>query len=323
MILTAYYLLGIIRKYKVYYKSSAEKKSRVFQIQANQLSYVVAGLTINQPYEFWVSACTIFGEGQISERIHVIIRNEIPAKIASFDETFKVIYKKDVKLPCLVVGVPKPAIKWRIKGGDFQASSKISHLQDNSLLIKEVIREDAGDYICIAENSVAKDSITHKLDVLGKFKVIFGLIFKFSEFSLVSAPPLTPRVIIKTTTTNSITIMLKTAENDISQIQGFKLYYKPEYDVWDNVDVSKESQAYTIENLLCGTNYEVYAIAYNAIGTSEQSEVLNFITTGSKPISPEKSNFIEPSSKSITLKLPEWKDGGCRIFKFVVKLRQK
>lgn len=37
-----------------------------------------------------------------------------------------------------------------------------------TLFIKDVIRQDAGDYTCVAENSIAKDSITHKLIVLGK-----------------------------------------------------------------------------------------------------------------------------------------------------------
>lgn len=40
-------------------------------------------------------------------------------------------------------------------------------LAQGTLFIKDVIRQDAGDYTCIAENSIAKDSITHKLTVLG------------------------------------------------------------------------------------------------------------------------------------------------------------
>lgn len=41
-------------------------------------------------------------------------------------------------------------------------------LAHGTLFIKDVIRQDAGDYTCVAENSIAKDSITHKLIVLGK-----------------------------------------------------------------------------------------------------------------------------------------------------------
>lgn len=41
-------------------------------------------------------------------------------------------------------------------------------LAQGTLFIKDVIRQDAGEYVCVAENSIAKDSITHKLTVLGK-----------------------------------------------------------------------------------------------------------------------------------------------------------
>lgn len=42
-----------------------------------------------------------------------------------------------------------------------------------------------------------------------------------------------------------------------------------------------------------------------------------------QPILPEKSRFIEVSSSSITLHLPAWKDGGCRMSHFVVEHRKK
>lgn len=38
----------------------------------------------------------------------------VPAKIASFDESFTATYKEDVKLPCLAVGVPPPNILWKV-----------------------------------------------------------------------------------------------------------------------------------------------------------------------------------------------------------------
>lgn len=52
-------------------------------------------------------------------------------------------------------------------------------LPEGSLFIKDVIRQDAGDYTCIAENSIAKDSITHKLIVLGKLQY-----FEFSKVTM-------------------------------------------------------------------------------------------------------------------------------------------
>ena len=92
----------------------------------------------------------------------------MPAKIASFDDTFTATFKEDAKLPCLAVGSPTPDITWKIKGVEFQPNDRIRQLPEGSLYIREVVRLDAGEYTCTAENSIAKDSITHKLVILGK-----------------------------------------------------------------------------------------------------------------------------------------------------------
>lgn len=73
---------GLITKYKVYVKSSAEKENKEFEIPANQMSYEASGLAQN-PYEFWVSAITQIGEGQVSERITATPDDKVPAKIVS------------------------------------------------------------------------------------------------------------------------------------------------------------------------------------------------------------------------------------------------
>lgn len=99
---------GLITKYKVYAKNSAEKENKEFDISANQMSYEASGLTTDQQYEFWVSAITQIGEGQVSERISATPTDKVPAKIASFDDTFTATFKEDVKLPCLAVGSPTP-----------------------------------------------------------------------------------------------------------------------------------------------------------------------------------------------------------------------
>lgn len=106
-------------------------------------------------------------------------------------------------------------------------------------------------------------------------------------------------------------------------MHGYTLHYKPEFGEWETVDVSVDAQKHVIENLYCGSRYQVYSTAYNTIGAGEPSDILNLRTKGSKPILPEKSRFIEASSNSVTLHLPSWKDGGCRMSHFVVEHRKK
>lgn len=89
----------------------------------------------------------------------------VPAKIASFDDTYTTIYKEDMTLPCLAVGIPPPEITWKIKGVAFTTSDRIRQQPDGSLLIRDITRTDAGEYSCHVENSFGQDSVTHQLIV--------------------------------------------------------------------------------------------------------------------------------------------------------------
>ncbi|XP_055593963.1 cell adhesion molecule Dscam2 isoform X13 [Uranotaenia lowii] len=293
---------GVILQYTVYIKSG-EQEPKNHKVPSYQTSYEASGLEKNQQYEFWVTASTNIGEGQQSKTVSAMPSDKVPAKIASFDDTFTATFKEDAKLPCLAVGSPTPDITWKIKGQEFVPNERIRQLPEGSLFIKDVIRQDAGDYTCTAENSIAKDSITHRLIIL--------------------APPQSPQLTLTATTTDSLAVKLKPHESDSAPMQGYTLHYKPEFGDWETIDVALEAPKYTIENLFCGLRYQVYATAYNSIGAGEPSDILNTRTKGSKPLLPEKSRFIEVSSNSITLHLPAWKDGGCRMSHFVVEHKKK
>ncbi|XP_055535113.1 cell adhesion molecule Dscam2 isoform X11 [Wyeomyia smithii] len=293
---------GVILQYTVYIKNG-DQEPKSHKVPAYQMSYEASGLEKSLQYDFWVTASTTIGEGQRSKTLQAKPSDKVPAKIASFDDSFTATFKEDAKLPCLAVGSPTPDITWRIKGQEFVSTERIRQLPEGSLLIKAVIRQDAGDYTCTAENSIAKDSITHRLIVL--------------------APPQSPQLTLTATTTDSLAVKLKPHESDTAPLQGYTLHYKPEFGEWETIDVALEAPKYTIENLYCGSRYQVYATAYNTIGAGEPSDILNTRTKGSKPLLPEKSRFIEVSSNSITLHLPAWKDGGCRMSHFVVEHKKK
>ncbi|XP_055624194.1 cell adhesion molecule Dscam2 isoform X36 [Toxorhynchites rutilus septentrionalis] len=293
---------GVILQYTVYIKGG-EQDPKSHKVPSYQISYEASGLEKNQQYEFWVTASTTIGEGQQSKTLSAMPSDKVPAKIASFDDTFTATFKEDAKLPCLAVGSPTPDITWKIKGQEFVPNERIRQLPEGSLFIKDVIRQDAGDYTCTAENSIAKDSITHRLIVL--------------------APPQSPQLTLTATTTDSLSVKLKPHESDTAPLQGYTLHYKPEFGEWETIDVALEAPKYTIENLYCGSRYQVYSTGYNSIGAGEPSDILNTRTKGSKPLLPDQSRFIEVSSNSITLHLPAWKDSGCRMSHFVVEHKKK
>ncbi|XP_046809330.1 Down syndrome cell adhesion molecule-like protein Dscam2 [Lucilia cuprina] len=199
---------GIIQQYTVYTKvEGAEGEPKSQKVPHYQMSYEATELEKNNPYEFWVTASTNIGEGQPSKSIVAMPSDQVPAKIASFDDTFTATFKEDAKMPCLAVGSPQPDITWKIKGVEFTGNDRMRVLPDGSLLVKSVNRQDAGDYTCHAENPIAKDSITHKLIVL--------------------APPMSPQVTLSATTTDSLTVKLKPHEGDTAPLHGYTLHYKP------------------------------------------------------------------------------------------------
>lgn len=121
---------GIISQYTVYAReegSEAEpKKEKVSPIQ---MSYEASGLESNKPYEFWVTSSTNIGEGQQSKSIIAIPSDKVPAKIASFDDTFVATFKEDAKLPCLAVGSPTPNITWKVCVECFSFSGNFINVQ--------------------------------------------------------------------------------------------------------------------------------------------------------------------------------------------------
>lgn len=111
---------GILSQYTVYWSEKGlETEPKKEKLPSNQTSFEVFGLEMNKPYEFWVKASTIFGEGQKSKSVIATPSDKFSARIASFNDTFTVTYiaeiKQSVKLPCLVVGSPTPKITWKVR----------------------------------------------------------------------------------------------------------------------------------------------------------------------------------------------------------------
>ncbi|KAK8752920.1 hypothetical protein OTU49_008241, partial [Cherax quadricarinatus] len=138
------------------------------------------------------------------------------------------------------------------------------------------------------------------------------------------APPHPPEITLQSTTTNSIEVKIKpSAIDDTTPIHGYTIFYKPEFSNWESVQVPSSTRTYTLEGLWCGSRYQIYASAYNKIGTGESSEILNTRTKGKKPEVPEVHRFVEVSSSSITLHLNAWLDGGCPMNYFVVEYKAR
>lgn len=72
-----------------------------------------------------------------------------------------------------------------------------------------------------------------------------------------------PQVALSATTTNSITLKMKPHPNDIEPIHGYTVRYKPEFGDWETAQVAATAQKFTLENLWCGSRYQISVTAYN------------------------------------------------------------
>ena len=298
---------GIVLHYTVYMKElsrSRDAAPRSHKVNALQMSHQVDNLNANSRYEFWVTAHTTIGEGSASPKVTLSPTARIPAKIASFDDTFVAVAKTDVKLPCIAVGSPSPQLHWKADGNPIPKNDKIRQLPDGSLQITRVRKADAGKYTCMVNNKFGQDMVVHEL--------------------IVNGPPEPPNVTISSQTTDSITLKLRPKNlKDKTPVHGYTLNYKAEFGDWSSEPIPFGSEEFTLDSLLCGKEYSIYVEAYNTIGVGEKSEMFSSKTKGLAPTVPSARSFLEVSAGSVTLHLNAWKDGGCSILYFVVEYKPR
>ena len=239
---------GIVLQYTVYIKELARSKDvapRSHKVNALQMSHQVDNLNANSRYEFWVTAHTTIGEGTPSTHATLSPTARIPAKIASFDDTFVAVAKTDVKLPCIAVGDPSPQLHWKAGLQPIPKNDRIRQLPDGSLQITRVTKQDSGKYTCMVNNKYGQDRVYHEL--------------------IVNGPPEGPNVSISSQTTDSVTLKLRPKNpKDKTPVHGYTLHYKAEFGDWSSEQIPFGSEEYTLDSLLCGKEYSLYVTAYNS-----------------------------------------------------------
>ncbi|XP_058789231.1 cell adhesion molecule Dscam2-like isoform X3 [Phymastichus coffea] len=298
---------GIITSYNVHVRSvGPDGKWYRRALQPHETSYVAENLHKKNQYEFNIAAVTSMGDGPRTPSIIVSPSSEVRAAIYSFGETLVVPWKQDVLLPCKRVGKPEPTVTWKQWGQviKFGSSSRVTLESDGSLSIRDLHREDSGNYTCFVENRYGSDQITHRLTV--------------------QVPPAAPLLHATSATSNSINVQWKNGDDGGAPIRGYILHFKREYGEWEEIKLSHKSSSHQLSQLWCGTDYQVYLTAYNRIGMGSPSEIVKATTEGSKPDdSPANGDkFITVNVSWITLHLHAWNDGGCPITYFELEYKR-
>lgn len=89
-----------------------------------------------------------------------------------------------------------------------------------------------------------------------------------------------------------------------------------------NTSLAYKSFRFILNQLSCGTPYQLYLVAYNSIGSGLRSQVIRTKTRGLAPIAPRKQDYITLNSTYVQLNFDAWMDGGCSIGNFEIRYKQ-
>ncbi|XP_077370811.1 neural cell adhesion molecule L1-like protein isoform X3 [Festucalex cinctus] len=114
--------------------------------------------------------------GVVLGNINIMVMNMAPLILTEDYHEYAVIRGEDVAMSCSAFGSPPPTISWAkdetpetIEGERFVA------LQNGSLQISNVEKKDSSEYVCVADNSEGKSSITAVLAVKDPTHIVNGL----------------------------------------------------------------------------------------------------------------------------------------------------
>lgn len=99
--------------------------------------------------------------------------------------------------------------------------------------------------------------------------------------TLETSPPISPAVRVLTTSNSSIRVAWEKDEKDKSITTEYTLYYKEDNrKEWREVRVAPNLHEHQLQQLLCGTRYQLYMTATNSLGTGEPGLTVSTRTKG-------------------------------------------
>ncbi|XP_077583113.1 neural cell adhesion molecule L1-like protein isoform X3 [Stigmatopora nigra] len=113
--------------------------------------------------------------GVILGNIKIMIMNMAPLILTQDYQEYAIIVDKDLTMNCSAFGSPAPTISWaKDETPETIERERFVTLQNGSLRISNVEKKDSGEYVCVADNSEGKSSITAVLAVKDPTQIING-----------------------------------------------------------------------------------------------------------------------------------------------------
>lgn len=107
----------------------------------------------------------------------------------------------------------------------------------------------------------------------------------------------------------------------MTPVSGYIINYRSHLENWEELKIVGRRSSFSLENLKCGTKYQVTMSAFNKIGRSDVSEAISVATAGDVPSAPSFESLIRSNSTFASLNLNSWSDNGCPIMNFMVQYK--
>lgn len=234
------------------------------------------------------------------------------ARIVTFGEMVDKRPDETLELSCMAVGIPAPTTDWRFNGESVTSGTHLELLLNGALRVTGLRPEDSGNYTCHARNVHGSDAIGYSVSV-----------GRDEERERHRRAPLVKLI---NSTAKSISVEWKARSGESFPLLAQEVYFKNAVSgsEWKHYVINERDSngTFAINNLSCGSQYQIYMLSVTGAGKSAPSEVLLGRTSGREPLASPASVFVSRLNRTaVRLNLNTWRHGGCPLLEGNVQWR--
>ncbi|CAH2050971.1 unnamed protein product, partial [Iphiclides podalirius] len=297
---------GKIRHYTVYnrpQRTGQHSHITVLHMEGEEEYHVeVRGLQEHLLYEFWVTAATSAGEGEMSAIVVRKPSGRAPSKLWSFPRRITAAEGHRVVLSCGTAGGVAHRTWSRRRPPPPSADSRLL-IDSHRLIIPRLESSLSDNYTCAVRGSGGEERGSWEVEV--------------------RLPPPRPRLRLSAAAPHAL-LLAWDAPPAQHHVHSYTLEHTRGADgeaSWRATWVAGGARSHALRRLACGAPYRVRLTAHSSAGASPPSAELPASTSGGPSKPAVEKNLFTTNSSCIRLNLLTWDSNGCPMTQFVISVK--